>query len=289
MTRELSPASDWCQRWSPGRRHSWRHRHEGGFDRDRYGVTPLPEADAKTFVTGLHYSGTYPAAVHRYGLWDVKTSPRLVGVAVLSVPTNRRTLTNAFPHLDAYSQSLELGRFVLTDDVPGNGETFFLAEAFRLAAEQGVRGLVSFADPLPRTTIDGHTVFTGHRGAIYQAANADYAGRSTAGTRVLLPDGTTLSNRALAKVTKGECGHEYVERLLISHGAAPRLPDQSGADWLRQARAEAHVRTLHHPGNHRYLFRLGTKAQRRRVTIAMPAQPYPKDRTCRQAAGQVAA
>jgi hypothetical protein len=64
------PASDLCQRWRSGGRHSWRHRSEGGFDARRYDVAPLAEADARTFVAANDYSRTYPAARLRFGLYD---------------------------------------------------------------------------------------------------------------------------------------------------------------------------------------------------------------------------
>lgn len=51
---------------------------------------------ARAYIVGNHYSGTYPAAVHRYGLWE---GARLVGVAVLGIPTSAATLTNLFPDL----------------------------------------------------------------------------------------------------------------------------------------------------------------------------------------------
>jgi hypothetical protein len=82
----LDPASAFCQRWR-ARRHSWRHRSEGGFDARRYDVVPLAEADARTFVATNHYSASYPAARLRFGLYD---GPWLVGVAVLGVPMQRR-------------------------------------------------------------------------------------------------------------------------------------------------------------------------------------------------------
>ena len=78
----------------------------------------------------------------------------------------------------------------MADQVPGNGETWFLAEGLRLAGIAGVRGLVSFADPMPRTTLAGEVVFTGHRGAIYQATTAAYLGRATGRNLRLFPDGT---------------------------------------------------------------------------------------------------
>ena len=46
-----------------------------------------------------HCSGTYPAALGRWGLWEGER--RLVGVAVLAVPMNTAVLTNVFPGLEA--------------------------------------------------------------------------------------------------------------------------------------------------------------------------------------------
>jgi hypothetical protein len=33
--------------------------------------------------------------------------------------------------------------------VPANGESWFLARCWEMAARQGVRGVVSFSDPVP--------------------------------------------------------------------------------------------------------------------------------------------
>ena len=95
-----------------------------------------------------HYSGTYVASRLRYGLWERLGA--LVGVAVLSVPVQAAVLTRPFPELMPYAESLELGRFVLADRVSGNGESWFLAQVFRLAARDGIRGVVSFSDPVAR-------------------------------------------------------------------------------------------------------------------------------------------
>jgi hypothetical protein len=282
MNRQQVPQAPvhgpWCQRWRPGRQPSWRHRTEGGFDARRYESGPLEEAAAKGWIVERHYSGTYPAARLRYGMWDTASEhPRLVGVGVLSVPTNARTLTNAFPGLSAYTESVELGRFVLADEVPANGESWFIGQILRSAAADGVRGIVSFADPVARTRPDGAVVFPGHLGIIYQVANFTYTGRGTARTRYLLPDGTELSERALSKIRKLEQGHEYATRQLLQHGARPRRPGHSSAAWLRQALTEAGVQTARHPGNHRYCVRVGrTRAERTRVMLALAADRYPK-------------
>jgi hypothetical protein len=257
-------------RWR-GRRHSWRHRSEGGFDAHRYDVAVLPEADAKAFVTANHYAGSYPAARLRFGLFD---GPWLVGVAVLAVPMQRRVLTTVFPDLEPYDESLELGRFVLADSVPANGESWFLAHCWEMAAGEGVRGVVSFSDPVPRRTATGALVFPGHVGTIYQASNAAYLGRTAPRRLLLLPDGRVLSERALSKIRNDECGHAYAEREVLRFGARPRRPGEDGASWLAGALRAAGVRQVVHGGNHRYAFRVG--ARRRLVAVGLPAAAYPK-------------
>lgn len=264
--------ADFCQRWQD-RQHSWRHASEGGFNSRLFEVAPVDEGAARAFVERHHYSGTYPASLQRYGLFQ---SSSLVGVAVLSVPTQAKVLTNVFPELEPYAESAELGRFVLLDEVPANAETWFLAEAFRQAARAGTRGVVSFSDPLPRRSLDGDVVLAGHIGTIYQASNALYTGRGTPRSLHMLPNGQVLNARALQKVRSGERGHEYMEELLCSHGARARRPRQNRSDWLAQALRQVRVRTVRHPGNHRYAFTLGDRRQRRGVSIALPGQAYPK-------------
>ncbi len=267
-----------CQRWRH-RRHTWQDGREL-IDPSRYQVAPVAEADAKQFVVDHHYSGTYPAARLRYGLHDVADDGRLVGVAVLSVPVQAKVLTGPFASLEPYTQSLELGRFVLLDHVPANGETWFMARAFRMAHEAGVRGVVSFSDPVPRwATIDEQDVLVmpGHVGTIYQAANAIYAGRGTARRITMLPDGRTLNDRAKSKVRNLESGHAHVERLLVSHGAKARKPSQDPASWLTQALADTAARSIAHAGNHRYLFALGGTAQARKLRRDLGCDgAYPK-------------
>ena len=269
--------TSYCQRWRPGRIPAWRHTSDGGFDPARYGVAPIDDVTAKAFVTCLHYSGTYPAAVYRYGMFDLTNGQQLVGVAVLSVPASRAVLTAVFPRLEPYAESLELGRFVLVDEVPANGESWFLAEVRRLAAASGVSGVVAFSDPLPRTTANGHTVMPGHVGIIYQASNAIYTGRSTPRTITLLPDGSVFSDRAAQKVRAGERGSEYAARQLVRFGARPMRACESSSAWLRQALSDAGGRRVRHPGNHRYaLVTALSRPERAAVVIAPEARRYPK-------------
>jgi len=273
---ESGADSPWCQRWTQ-RRSSWRHLGEGGFDRRRYRVEEIGERDAATFIRTHHYSGQWVAALRCYGLLD-HVDGRLVGVAALSVPVSSRVLTNAFPTLKPYRESAELGRLCLLDECAANSETFMLARVFRLAREAGFRGIVSFADPMPRHTLAGDVVLVGHVGAIYQAtAGSIYTGRGTPRTLLLLPDGMVLNDRALQKIRSQDQGHAYVEARLVAAGAHPRTPPEDPRAWLAGALDAAHVRRVRHRGPHRYLFSLGSTKERARLPIGLPTvSPRPK-------------
>lgn len=274
----MSPRHQPCLRWRE-RDHVLRAAPEP-FDPERYLVSLAPtDAIAKDFIVRHHYSGTYPAARLRFLLHQVRRQgePLVVGAAVLGVPMQERVLTMSFPTLEPYAESLELARFVLLDQVPANAESWFLARCFRLAAAEGVRGVVSFSDPVPRLRADGSVVMPGHVGIIYQASNGIFdARRSSARTLLLGPDGRAFSPRALQKIRRGEQGHAYAERQLIAWGATARRPGQSRAAWLERALGEAGVRRVRHPGNYRYLFRLGDRRERARVQVAAVRAPYPK-------------
>lgn len=301
-----TPASPYCQRWSDGR-HSWRHVAEGGFDASRFEITTIPEATARAFTIRHHYAASFPAARFTYGLVTDDETLRidgtmidgkaLVGVAVLSVPMHARVLTNVFPDLEPFTESLELGRFVLTD-TPANAESWFLGRLFRRAASDGIRGIVSFADPLPRhrtvTDIDDagqvatrlEQVTPGHCGVIYQAANALSLGRSTARTLTYVPRaGLVLSARTLSKIRGQERGSDAAERHLVDLGATPRGPRADPSAWLRDALDEIGARSVRHPGNYRYAWTIGPGAARRRDRVLLPRTPYPKPETGRVRVG----
>jgi hypothetical protein len=271
LVREVSPASDWCQRWN-GRQHSWRHRSAGGFNASRYSVRSVADRTAKAYVVANHYSGSYPSASLRYGLFEGAT---LVGVAVLGVPTHRNVLTNPFPDLVPFVESMELSRLVLADRVPANAESWFLAAVFAEASRVGVRGVVAFADPVARL-VDGVALFPGHIGTIYQAPNAVFAGRTAARTKVLLPDGTILNDRAQSKVRDQERGHEYVERRLVALGARVPLAVENPSSWLHQALSDVGARRIRHRGCYRYLFAVGPGRRRLAEQLSRFASPYPK-------------
>ncbi len=230
-----------------------------------YEVASIPDdRTARNFVEQHHYSSSMPAARFRFGLYD---GPFLAGVAVFSHPMQEKVL-DVLP-CDRL-EGVELGRLVLLDRVPANGESFFVARCFALLRREGIRGVVSFADPVRRENIAGRTTMPGHVGTIYQSLNAVYADRSTARSIRLLPDGTTLSARAISKIRSGDQGHAYAERILVRAGAAPRRGEDARA-WLATWIPRL-TRTMRHPGNHRYLFGLDRMTKRH-----LPASlVYPK-------------
>lgn len=262
------------QRWRLGR-DSYRPPKETINPR-RYEVEAIKEdTPAKSFCETHHYSGSYPAARFRYGLYK---SEELCGVAVFSHPMNSGSLTNVFGGEAA--ESVELGRFVLLDHVPGNGETWFLARCFDLLP--ALRGVVAFSDPLQRTNYRGEAVFPGHLGTIYQAHNAHFVGRATARTLRILPDGGVFSDRTIAKIRAGDTGWVYgIEHLLrqaakvgVAYAPPPcYLDGEADPDELRRWLADAlarFTRRRRHPGNLKYAWSLSA------LPLAPNPSAYPK-------------
>lgn len=249
----------WCQRWR-GRRSSYRPAGEV-IDPSRYGVEVLEERGARAFVEAHHYSGSYPAARCRVGLHRARPlgGLDLVGVAVFSVPAGPAVLgrwCGADP-------GIELGRFVLLDDVPGNGETWFLARAFRALAAvlSEVRTVLAFADPLERTTALGQVIKPGHEGTIYRAHNGSYRGRSTPRTVYLTPAGLIVSDRAISKLRVEDKGWRYVARDLCKAGAPARLDGESGGSYWRRILSSGLLRRVRHPGNHTFTWPIAASRQ----------------------------
>lgn len=241
----------------------------------------MAESIAAEYIRQHHYAKTLPSTSYRYGLLDhASGQPELVGVATLGVPMSSKVLTNVFPTLVPYEESLEFNRLVLAEKVPANGETWFCAQVFRhAAAEHGVRGVLTFADPVPRWRTTGRRpelIKPGHVGIVYQALGFSAVGRSTPRTLLLLPDATVLTARALAKVTGGEQGAGGVIARLVTFGAAPPEPGAEPRRWLADAARTVGARRVRHPGNYRYALRIGTRAERARTQIALPSTPYPK-------------
>lgn len=229
----------------------------------------------KAFVEQHHYSGSYPAARERFGLFR---SSLLVGVAVFSHPPNEAVLRRLPCERMA---GIELGRFVLLDDVPGNGESWFLARCFEQLRAKGIEALVSHSDPMPRRAADGTLVLPGHVGNVYQATNAIYGGRATRRRLWLLPDGTVFSERAMSKIRSRERGYRYAIDQLVTAGADRPLDiGQDLTSWMHEALAKV-GRRASHKGNHRYLWAIDKRLRKAIAALALVDAdgnriPYPK-------------
>lgn len=250
-----------CLRWN-GRR--FRHRPAGEpLETHRYSVQPLDEPRAKQFVLAHHYSGSYPAARFRAGLFEHAAfrAPELVGVAVFSVPMTQSLVPKYLQTQP--NRGVELGRLVLDERVPGNGESWFLARAFRLLRQTlDVDGVVSFCDPVPRFDLAGREVKRTHTGVIYRAHNARQAGRTLPRTLLLMPNGLCASDRALSKIRNREQGYDYAMRQLLAAGASERSIGEEPREWISRLRNEGFLRPVRHPGNLAFTWTWGSPEQR---------------------------
>lgn len=259
---------DTVQRWTLGRES---RRPAGELIRpSAYDVVECEDdATPRAFVERHHYSGSWVAARFRFLLYQ---RGELTGAAVFSVPASGAAHRAVWPTL-APDEAIDLGRFVLEESVPGNGESWFIARCFERLCGRVV-GIASCADPVARETAAGVRVFPGHLGIIYQSTNGRYTGRTGPATLRLLPDGRVLSNRAQGKLIRRERGWRRAAAELERFGAEPLRDGEDAAAWLRRWRPLL-TRPLRHPGNHRYLWCLDRR-RRREVLGRHAALPYPK-------------
>lgn len=261
---------DGAQRWRSGRA-SYRPVGEV-IDTRAYEIAAIDgkgaDSIARAFVVHEHYSGSYPAARERIGLYRAGD---LVGVAVFSHPSQDKVLA-CLPV--PKEEAVELGRLVLLNNVPANGESWFIARAFAVLRARGYTGVVSFADPVERSSVAGEVVKPGHIGVIYQATNAVYAGRATPRTLRLLPDGSVFSERTRSKIRGRERGWKYAVDQLVAAGAEPPQDTETAQalhTWLTTQLPRV-TRPLSHAGCLRYLFGLTPQVKR----LLPRSQPYPK-------------
>jgi hypothetical protein len=253
---------DVCQRWN-NRNTSYRPARET-IDTSIYEIGDIDHSAAKDFIVKHHYSGSYPAAIARYGLYRNET---LVGVCVYS-----DIMKNVLESIKIDIPMIELSRLVLLDDVEANGETWFMAETRRRLAKLDRADLIlTHSDDMPRTSIDGTVTHVGHVGTIYQASNAVYVGRAKRNTLYLLPDGKVFSQRVQSKIRSREQGWQYSVNYLVKHGAKLPEKDEDLTKWLNHWRPLI-CRKYTHPGNHRYFIPIKSKIRK----FLPDSLPYPK-------------
>lgn len=257
-----------AQRWRD-RRASYRPAGEPFAPQGWTVAAIADDTTPRAFLARHHYLRTLPPTQRRFGLYA--PGGELAGVAIFGVPAQRAVLR---PLPGGYSDACVLSRFALLDDVRGNGESWFLARALDALRREGWGGVVTFADPVPRTTLDGRVTTPGHVGNVYQSSSAVYVGRARADALLLLPDATSFDRRTLAKAKSGERGVRYAVAQLVAAGAEPpRGGDLAAwvAEWLPRV-----TRSVRHAGNLKYVIPL-TRGARREVARAVgDGLPYPK-------------
>jgi hypothetical protein len=199
--------ADFCQRWTE--RRGTRRPPGEPIRPSEYDVARIAPGAAKAFVVRHHYAGTCGPTAHPFGLFR---RGELVGAACFGPLASVAAHTAVFPTLDA-RRGVTLSRFVLLDEVPGNGESWFIARCHELLRAAGVVGVETCADPE-----------RGHVGVIYQATNARHVGRTGRRTIRVFDDGEVFSARAASKVRTGDRGRAYAVAQLVRRGA-PRPDD----------------------------------------------------------------
>jgi hypothetical protein len=163
-----------CQRWHR-KRDSYRPPDEP-IDTRRHAVDLVERKGAKAFVLEHHYSHSFPPATFLVGLYRTRAFHRaqLVGAAVFGPPTHQGIIprwTDLAPE-----RGIVLLRFVLAEDVPGNGETFTLGGAWSALrrSHPELEAVLAYSDPVARRGPTGHIIKRGHIGRIYGSHNGYY-------------------------------------------------------------------------------------------------------------------
>ncbi len=251
-----------------GRSQRWRDRRAmyvpdcSVIDPREFGVDVIHcHRQAKPFVVANHYSGSMPATRLSVGLFR-KTgvaASRLVGVAAFTVGMNP---ASTMAHLGLpQDQAVELGRLVITDEVAGNGESWFGRRAFSTlrGVLPAVIGVLAYSDPVERRSPDGTLIKPGHVGQIYTALSATRLGRARPRIQLLTPDGQPFSERAASKIRNGEIGRDYAIHELVRRGAARPIGDPRL--WFDDLVASGFLRRSPHPGNFVFGFSLTRRAK----------------------------
>lgn len=155
---------------------------------DDYVVKQIPRTVASDFLKEYHYSGGAGNAIMPWGLYE-QVNGQLVGVGAFQTPISENTRASIFEDIDGpaskdidecgcshinrehgYREHVtELHRLALVPECPHNTATWFISRLLKRLKEHKpkYRAVISMADSTE-----------GHEGTIYQAANADYYGRS---------------------------------------------------------------------------------------------------------------
>lgn len=167
---------------------------------------------ARLFVEEYHYTGGMGNAGIPVGLFHQPTSTKL-GVIVFHAPISENVRRSIFGEGDEH-KVIELHRMAIHPKAPHNTGSWFITRAldWLKGYKSQYKAVVSFADSTE-----------GHDGTVYQAANADYYGKSGTATfykdqegvlRHARQNGENITQEAAAnrgwEPVKRDAKHRYV-------------------------------------------------------------------------------
>ncbi|BAI96664.1 hypothetical protein Sj15T_09690 [Sphingobium sp. TA15] len=252
------------------RSQRWRERralyvdNQSVIDTSRYAVDGVSSRMARHFIATHHYLPNFPAAIFSAGLFGPGRggTSQLAGVAVFAVPSTNAVITR-HTGLSDPAAGTTLARFLLLDEIAGNGESWTLARAFRLLRTEKpeIEAVVSYSDPS-----------AGHVGQIYQALSAAHRGAGRPRT-VYRIGPVSISGRTLSKIRLGERGASGAIDQLVRLGALRPFHNEEPSDWLDRLSRERILLRARRPGLFTYCFELSRKA--RVLGRTLPRRAYP--------------
>lgn len=134
--------------------------------KEKYEVRTVQSWECKEWLLWKHYAKRMPSISYAFGLYDIEK--HLVGVMTIGKPASPSLCTGVCG-AEYSSFVFELNRLVVNEGLGKNVLSFFVANAFKLIADDLI--VVSYADSA-----------LGHHGYIYQATNWIYTGLSASRT-----------------------------------------------------------------------------------------------------------
>lgn len=170
--------------------------------------------------------------------WGLFEGDRLIGVCAFATPNSENVRRSVFG-AGRENEVTELHRLVILDGTPTNTESWFISRA--------LEGLRQYR-PSIRAVLSFADETEGHIGTIYQATNAIYSGKT--------------GRARFWRDTEGRLRHPRQS----GHNVTPDEAADRG--WVAEMRE----------AKHRYLYLVGTPAERRRSRkeILFEQLPYPK-------------
>lgn len=189
---------------------------------------------AKYACEKWHYSGTMPPPpMVRVGVWEFQ---KFIGVILFARGATQNLLK---PYGLLNTEGCELVRVALTNHVSPVSRIMAIGVKMLAASQQGLRLLVSFADPSQ-----------GHHGGIYQACGWVYVGDTPQSSMYRDKSGKLWHERMISPTGKKKVFGKY-----------------------RSVLKPSDCERINYPGKHRYLMPLDDEMRQR---IEPLRKPYPK-------------